>query len=49
MQHADEDVEIMVLGNKIDLSNDRRISTVDGENFCRQNNFMFKEVTSTEP
>lgn len=39
----------MILGNKMDLSHERKVSKRDGEQFSNENNFIFREVTATEP
>jgi hypothetical protein len=39
----------MVLGNKVDLSSERKVSRRDAGMLCRENNFIFREVTATEP
>jgi GTPase SAR1 family protein len=37
-EYAQEDVVIMLLGNKADMANERMIRTEDGEKLARNNN-----------
>ena len=37
-----------MVGNKIDLENQRKVSTEDGEDFAYKHNFLFAEVSAKE-
>lgn len=39
----------MVLANKLDLSDNRKVNYKDGHDFCKQKKFMFKEVSAKKP
>jgi Ras-related protein Rab-6A len=36
----------VLIGNKIDLENDRKVPTEEGKKFAEQNNFIFQEVSA---
>ena len=35
----------MLIGNKIDLENERKVSTEEGLRFANENNYYFRETT----
>jgi small GTP-binding protein len=37
--HANPDVKVILIGNKVDLENERKISTEEGEKFAKANKF----------
>ena len=41
-----EEVVFALIGNKIDLENQRKVSFEDGKKFAEQNNFVFQEVSA---
>ena len=43
-----DNVIFAVVGNKIDLENQRKVSTEDGEDFAYKHNFLFAEVSAKE-
>ncbi len=45
-QYADKDVDIIVLGNKCDLSENRQVSTERGRQFAGEHGLMFLEVSA---
>ena len=45
-EHANEDVEKMILGNKCDMDDKRVISKERGETIARENGVPFLEVRS---
>lgn len=47
-QHAPEDVEVVLLANKIDLSEERIISKEAGEEFARQCGMIYYETSAVE-
>lgn len=48
--HAEPDIVIMLVGNKVDLCNNkpevRKVSTSEGEAFAKQNNLLFEETSA---
>ena len=48
--HAEPDIVIMLVGNKVDLCDNkpevRRVSTLEGETFARQNHLLFEETSA---
>ena len=47
-EHANEDVEKMILGNKCDMEDKRVISKERGETIARENGVPFLEVRCSE-
>jgi Ras-related protein Rab-10 len=45
-EHADEDVERMILGNKADMEDKREVSKEQGEGIAREHNITFLETSS---
>lgn len=45
-EYAQEDVVIMLLGNKADMANERMIRTEDGEKLAREYNVAFMETSA---
>ena len=43
-----DNVIFAVVGNKIDLEDQRQVSTEDGEDFADKHNFLFAEVSAKE-
>lgn len=43
-----DNVIFAVVGNKIDLEDQRQVSTKDGEDFAYKHNFLFAEVSAKE-
>ncbi|EAR90686.1 Rab-family small GTPase (macronuclear) [Tetrahymena thermophila SB210] len=43
---ARSDICIAVCGNKCDLKEERQVSQQDAENFCKENNVMFFEISA---
>lgn len=43
-----KDIKTILLGNKIDMENERIISEEEGINLAAENKFIFKETTSLE-
>jgi len=43
-----ENTNIVIIGNKIDLTDKREVSTEEGQKFCDENNFDFFEVSAKE-
>ena len=41
-----EEVVFVLIGNKIDLESQRKVSFEDGKKFAEQNNFVFQEVSA---
>jgi small GTP-binding protein len=46
--HSDRDVPMMVVGNKVDLANDRAVSQEEGQNMAKAIGAEFMEVTAKE-
>ncbi len=44
-QHAHENVQIMVLGNKCDLAESRQVSTERGRMFAEEHGLKFMEIS----
>ncbi|MFX0052187.1 MAG: Rab family GTPase [Candidatus Hermodarchaeota archaeon] len=42
----DRNVPLSVIGNKVDLETDRKVSTEEGEEFANQNGFLFYECSA---
>lgn len=40
------DLVFILIGNKLDLVDQRKVSTEEGENFAKKNGFLFKEVSA---
>ena len=38
--HSKPDVKLFLIGNKIDLENEREITTKEGQSYCDKNNFV---------
>ena len=47
-KHGDENVEILLLGNKIDLVNDRIITTEESEEFAKDNHINYFETSAKD-
>jgi len=45
-QHASSDMIIMLIGNKSDLTDNRVVSTEEGEKFAKENGLMFMEISA---
>ena len=45
-EHANEDVERMILGNKCDMEDKRVVSKEKGENIAREHNIRFLETSA---
>uniref|UniRef100_A0A2C9L8N2 Ras-related protein Rab-10 n=1 Tax=Biomphalaria glabrata TaxID=6526 RepID=A0A2C9L8N2_BIOGL len=45
-QHANEDVEKMILGNKCDMDDKRQVPTARGEAIAREHNIPFLETSA---
>eukprot|EP01095_Lingulamoeba_sp_RSL-Kostka_P002925 TRINITY_DN1383_c0_g1_i1.p1 TRINITY_DN1383_c0_g1~~TRINITY_DN1383_c0_g1_i1.p1 ORF type:complete len:134 (+),score=43.83 TRINITY_DN1383_c0_g1_i1:404-805(+) len=45
-KHSSEDVEILIIGNKIDLNNQREVTYEEGAEFCRNLGLTFIETSS---
>jgi len=45
-QHANENMTIMLVGNKSDLEHRRAVSTDEGEKFARENGLLFLETSA---
>lgn len=45
-QHANEDVEKMILGNKCDMDDKRVVSKARGEGIAREHNISFLETSA---
>ena len=43
-----EKTKIVLCGNKIDLENERKVSKTQGENFAKEKNLVFNEVSALE-
>ena len=43
-----EKTKIVLCGNKIDLENERKVSKTQGENFAKEKNLVFHEVSALE-
>lgn len=41
-----EKTSIILVGNKIDLENKREVNTIEGEDFAKQNGFLFMETSA---
>lgn len=41
-----QDVKVMLLGNKIDLAEDRQVSKEEAQEFAKQRGFLFQEVSA---
>ncbi|KAM3182036.1 Ras-related protein Rab-8B [Hymenolepis weldensis] len=48
VDHANSDVEQMLLGNKCDMESQRQIKKEEAEEFARQNNIYFYETSAKE-
>merc|ERR1740130_844028 len=48
-QNADDNIVIMLVGNKKDLHHNRDVTTEDGRNFAQQNNLSFIETSAQQP
>jgi len=46
LEHANEDVEKMILGNKCDMDDKRQVPTARGEAIARENNIPFLETSA---
>ena len=45
--HSKPDVKLFLIGNKIDLENEREITTKEGQSYCDKNNFVkFMEASA---
>ena len=48
--HAEPDIVIMLVGNKVDLANNkaeaRRVTKAEGENFAKLNGLLFEETSA---
>ncbi|PVU88928.1 hypothetical protein BB559_005318 [Furculomyces boomerangus] len=47
-KQADSNIIIALAGNKIDLSDKRTVSTIEGQNFAEENNLLFFETSAKE-
>lgn len=45
-QNGSKDLKIILIGNKIDLEEERKVTTEEGKNFATQNNLMFLETSA---
>lgn len=45
-QHASEDIKIMLVGNKKDLENDRKVSVDEGKKFAKEHELAFLESSA---
>ena len=45
-EHAASDVKKIILGNKCDMEEHRKISKIQGENLANENNFKFFETSA---
>ncbi len=43
-----ENSNIVIIGNKIDLENDRQVTTEEGEKFCNEKNYEFFEISAKD-
>ena len=46
--YADSDLTAIAIGNKIDLEDDRQVTTEAGEEFAKENDIFFMEVTALQ-
>ena len=46
LEHAYDKMEIILVGNKADLDNQRQVSREEGEAFARENNLLFQETSA---
>lgn len=44
--HADDNIVIMLVGNKSDLANNRAVSTEEASQFAQENGFLFMETSA---
>ena len=48
-EHIEKDkMSILLIGNKIDLEEKRKVSFLEGQDFAKQNNFQFIETSAKE-
>jgi Ras-related protein Rab-2A len=45
-KYSNENIVIMLVGNKTDLEHKRAVSTEEGERFARENNLIFLETSA---
>ena len=45
LNNCKKDVNIMLIGNKIDLENERKVPTEEGLSYANKNNYYFRETT----
>jgi GTPase SAR1 family protein len=45
-EHGGEDIDIILCGNKIDLLEDRMVSTEEGQDWSHENNIRFFETSA---
>lgn len=43
-----ENIILVLIGNKIDLREEREVSTSEGENFAKENGLLFMETSALE-
>ena len=46
--YADKNVEIAIVGNKLDLINERKVTQSQVANFCRENKYKYFETSAKE-
>jgi small GTP-binding protein len=47
-EHADKDIVIMLVGNKLDLKASREVATDDAKRFAQKNNLLYIETSALD-
>ena len=47
-EHADKDIVIMLVGNKLDLKANREAATEDAKRFAQKNNLLYIETSALD-
>ncbi len=47
-EHADKDIVIMLVGNKLDLKASREVATEDAKRFAQKNNLLYIETSALD-
>ena len=45
LEKCKEDIKVMLVGNKADLEDERKISKEEGLKFAEENNYLFRETS----
>ena len=45
LEKCNEDIKVMLVGNKADLEDERKISKEEGLKFAEENNYLFRETS----